>query len=1453
MRPPNKFNLDIQTKLKDAIESKHSTIQGRKQSLHISNVHFDELPEIDDYKVHKETLANKDTLAVNMYGTVALKDKEGNLIEERKKVKLSRVPIVTNRFSFIVNGKEYIVHNQMRLRPAIYTKLNRLGEAQADFNLSKGTNFTITYMPAKQQLMVKIRNSHVPLYTILKDVYEMTDKELIAAFGQQRHLQEMSKLATRRLPYIKKLHELLLRKPGPDSIPGCAMGIKMYLNTTVMDPVTNARTMGKRYGNVSKESLLHAATDIMEIYQGKKAPTWKDNLAFKSVHGVEDFLHERLTKTKPVNEMHNKLKPRIDNADKISKTAISREMTKNVLGFFKDSNLVNYPMQINPMEFMENAHKVTPLGEGGVASTDQLPLDARNLHTSHVGWLDPVRTPDNLAAGIDLRSSLTAWKDKDTLKTLVIDKKGKYVEIAHTDLYDKYYTVATEPPQSNGKYRAYHKGKMLEVPKSKIDYYMPADSMFTVSTAAIPFLKNTQGQRCAMGAKMTTQALSLINREKPLVDTNANKIMSSFYNPHAKANGTVKTIDKHKIVVRGEDGKDYKYNLPDNLPLNYHSYLDADLKIKVGDKVKKGQLLADNNFTKDGITALGMNLKVAFMPIHGFNFEDGFAISESCSKRMTSNHLFSEELDLSNPAIIQDQKKYLAYYPNKFTMEQIKLLVNGVVKKGTKVHHGDPLVIALKEKKQSPEVLRLGKMSSRLSNPFGDAALTWEKDYPGEVIDVIVQPGKFVKIVLKAQAPMVLGDKIAGRYGNKGIITKIIPDAECPKMEDGSVPDVFMNPAGIPSRMNVGQVYETMLAKVQDKVGKPIHYQNMNKSNTYEEIKALMKKHGVKDTEDLKDPVSGKTIPKVFTGKMYMYKLFKQTELNYSARAGGDYDIDMRPVKGGEEGAKSIGSLDFYGFLAHNSRALLREAGTYKAEYNPDMWQKLLSGQPLPPPKSTFTYEKVMTMLKGMGINVKKEGNYLKALPFTDKDILAMSKGEISSSAMVTDKPDPVTGLSYRPEKGGIFDPGITGGLTGEDWGHIKLTTPVVNTLFEKPIRALLDIKQKDFQAIAHGKQDLNVEGEMLTGGAAFKAALSKIDVERDLKEHQFKLENETSELRKDKLRKKIKYLRALKLNDFKPEEAYLLHNLPVIPPKFRPIYPKETGEIVTTDANHLYRDVIQFNEKLNSPFVRAMGTQSDEYRNRYDEFMTSVKKLQGLDGKTHDVKDREPAGFLEILKGKSQPKYGYFQGKLLSRAQDIAARGTIAPDPSYGLDECGLPEPMCWTLFGPFVIGKMVRNGYSFPKAQKEMESRTQTARSLLQAEMNERPVILNRAPTLHKFSVMAFKAKMVQGKTIFICPLVVSGFGADFDGDTMTVHVPLTEESKAEAFRMMPSNNLFNPLDKRPMHTPSMETKMGLYLMTKPKSEKVVKKFATVDEAKRAFEKGEIALNDKIEVVRL
>jgi DNA-directed RNA polymerase subunit beta' len=274
--------------------------------------------------------------------------------------------------------------------------------------------------------------------------------------------------------------------------------------------------------------------------------------------------------------------------------------------------------------------------------------------------------------------------------------------------------------------------------------------------------------------------------------------------------------------------------------------------------------------------------------------------------------------------------------------------------------------------------------------------------------------------------------------------------------------------------------------------------------------------------------------------------------------------------------------------------------------------------------------------------------------------------------------------------------------------------------------------------------------------------------------------------------------------------------------------------------------------QALDGPAIKAMGKAHPQFKEIHKNVYDSFKKLQGLDDTSTKLGDRERKGFLKTVMGTST-KNGYFQQKIMSRVQDVVGRSTASMDPTYNIDQLGIPEGMAWTFYGPFVVGKLTRSGMGIEQATKAIKDRNQVAKRMLDEEMKQRPLIVNRAPSLHKFNMMAFKPHIIQGKAIKVSPLVTKGFNLDFDGDATNIHVPISQEGVTNANNMLPSMNVFNPLNKNPMHVPSQETIVGAYMLTHSTSPVVKKTFRTKAEALAAYHKGEIGLRDKVTIQEL
>lgn len=874
-----------------------------------------------------------------------------------------------------------------------------------------------------------------------------------------------------------------------------------------------------------------------------------------------------------------------------------------------------------------------------------------------------------------------------------------------------------------------------------------------------------------------------------------------------------------------------------NFPLAAKTYLHNTVKVKEGDKVHAGQLLADSNFTKDDHIALGKNLSVGYLAYYGKNSNDAVVISEGAAKKLTSEHMYKETLR-KGPDTVQSKQKYLAYYGLRFTKAQLdKLDENGIAKPGQHFEPGDPLILALEKAAPSPDAVMLGHLHKSLVKPYRDATVVWEHHTPGEAVEA-VNAARQAVVTIRTHESMKIGDKLANRFGGKGVVSEIIPDHKMVQDEKGKPIDVLFTSAGIVSRINPAQVVEGALGKVVEKTGKPYVLPQFMDGNNVEFAKKELAKHGVKDKETVYDPVSGRKIPEVFVGRSYIHKLFKSTESNYAARGVSTYDVNLQPTKGGEEGAKGLGKMEINTLLAHNARNVLKDAMTVKSEKSDDYWRALEFGLPPPPPKSPFVVEKLTAMMQGAGVNVDKRGTTVALGALTDKHVEKMSSGALTLPELEKSKSFMVTAKDLKPEKGGLFDPVLTGGLSGTRWSHIELPEPTLNPVFEDPARRLLGMTKAQLRA------------ELTTkGGKALRAQLNDIDLEA--KERQLVKKTETARgADLDNLVKQIKYIRALKEQGHRAGDAYTISKVPVIPPVMRPILPSQKGgELQIADPNYLYRDLALAASGLHAAKETGLSDLTAEARaHMYD----AQAALAGVgDPVSPQLQGRGVKGFISQIGGQGSPKQGFLFKKVLKRQQDLSMRATATPDNTLDMDQIGVPEDMLWTTYEKFIMRTLIGQGYPATRAKEMIEERHPAAKQALEQELRVRPVFVNRAPSLHKHNMVAAFPVPVQGKSLRINPFMEKGQNLDYDGDTMQLHVPVSPKAVAEARDLTLSKLLFSDKSRDDlMIFPQHEAIIGTYLATAKGPKGPKRKFKTKADALAAYKRGEITLETPVEI---
>lgn len=705
-------------------------------------------------------------------------------------------------------------------------------------------------------------------------------------------------------------------------------------------------------------------------------------------------------------------------------------------------------------------------------------------------------------------------------------------------------------------------------------------------------------------------------------------------------------------------------------------------------------------------------------------------------------------------------------------------------------------------------------------------------DYEKPVYGVCVPGG--VVYVRRNGKPVWSGN--SGRWGNKGVVSEIIPDHKMIQDESGKPIDVLLTSAGVVSRINPAQVIETSVGKVALKTGKPIIFDNGANVNAVEWAKNLLKEHNVKDKEFLFDPVSGRTLKGsdgkgVLVGPQFIFKLFKTTDTNFSGHSVGPYDLNQQPLKvGGDESAKSIGKMELDALISHNARGLMREASVIKGQKNDEFWKAIQIGMPPPTLKPSFAYQKFQAMLESAGVKINKRDNKLKLLPLTDQDILNQSGGEILNGKTLIAK-------NLKPEMDGLFDVNRTGGVNGTRFSHISLPEPVPNPVFAEPIRRLLDLTQKEYDQRLHDH-----------GGQWFKNQLSTINISQKITELKERSKRVSGTVLNDII-KQIKYLEALQKANLRPETAYVISHIPVIPPVYRPLIsrPNNPNELMVSDANKLYSHLLDTKQILKDTVLP-----SDLGKHRLAVY-NAVGSVFG----THETEDEElrgqsVKGFLTTIAGRGSPKGGFFQRKLLNKTQDVSGRGTIIPDVNLNMDEVGIPEQMLWQMFEELLVGRLVRQGYGPLDAKRLVTERAPVAKQALMQEIKERPVFINRAPTLHRFSIIGAKAIPVKGKSIRINPFMEKGTNSDFDGDTMQIHAPVTEQGIKDTYNMMLPNALLSDQSRnRLIAFPQHEAIIGTTLAAKAvSSTNPVKVFNSHEDLLQAYRTGQINLNDTVEV---
>lgn len=1205
-----------------------------------------------------------------------------------------------------------------------------------------------------------------------------------------------------------------------------------------LDPDVTKTTLGQPYNNAGPAAILRASQKLLNISRGHEEVDDRDSLAFQQMYGPEDFFTERIDKD--AGQVGRKLLWKSTLRGSL-KHMPSGALTPQLYSVLLRSGLGQTLEEINPFEVLDQQLRVIRTGEGGISSLDSVPMASRNVQPSHFGYIDPVRSPESESIGIDSRVTHGTMKGSDgKIYARMINAKTGKIELVPADKAARSVVAFPGEMERGGKHvRAMVKAHQIEfVGAQDVDYVLPHHSqMFTSGSNLVPLVSGSKAGRLLMGAKFINQALALEKPEEPLVQnlSQTGKSFDELYGEHvgairAKQAGVVTGVSNDTVSVKYADGTTQEHELYRNFPFNRKSLLHNIPMVKIGDSVKPGTLLAKSNYTNDkGTMAVGRNLRVAYMPYRGLNYEDASVISESAAKAMSSEHMYQNTLSDPEGTMDIGRKQFVSIFPGKFKPEQIKNIgEDGTIKPGTTVHKGDPLVLALN--RTQIDAVHRGRKPM-----FTDATVTWDHDSDGIVTDVEpLKEGGF-NVVVKSYMPAQEGDKFAGRWGDKGVCSRIVPDSQMPHDSEGRPMDMLLNPLGVISRGNPAQIFEALLGKAARKRGQVYKLPGFQDESWIDYVRRELQQNGLKDTEDLTDPKTGRRIPGVLTGERFIMKLHHTAEAKGAGRDVGSYTNEEQPAKGGPEGAKRVSSMELNALLSHGATAVIRDAHLVRGQRNDDYWKLFRLGMNPPSPRQPFIYSKFLSYLAGAGVNIKKQGDKLQLFALTDKDVDEMSAGALQNA-------DTVTGDKLKPTPGGLFDESLTGGHNGRRWSHIELSEPTPNPIMEEPIRRMLGLTKKKFEDLLAGRMDINGE----SGGKGIKNLLSNINIDEEIRKNEAVLDS-GSISKRDEAAKLLGYLKTVKENGLKPQD-WVVNKVPVLPPAMRPVTAFR-GMQLTADPNYLYRDLFLANEDMKELRTAAGdGALGDERLRLYHGYKAITGFGDPIQPKTQEKGVR---GLLSHVFG-SSPKLGMYQRRVLGTATDMVGRATITPNPDLSMDQVGLPEEKAWIIYRPFIVRRLIRRGMPATAAAKAVVDRSKDALGAMQEELKARPVIINRAPTLYKYGFMAAWPVLTKGHTLQVPPTITPGFGADFDGDAMNYHVPVTDDAVAEAVqKMLPSKNLKSIKDFNVHYLPNQEFVLGLYLASALKNDKVPHRvFRSQADVLSAFWRGEIGATDRVHV---
>ena len=1004
-----------------------SDYTGKNLDLKFSSYYLDE-PKYDERTSKEKNISFEAPIRIR----VKLINKQTKKDVEQE-IYLGEFPIMTKSGTFVINGVERVVVSQLIRSPGVFFTMRQFkGKKLFGAKLIPSRGAWLEFeTDTNGVIFVKIdRKRKVSVSSLLRVFGFSTDEEIKKEFeevdtGEVKYTEETLKkdIAKNVGEGYKEVYKRI--RPGDMATEENAKQMidGMFFNNDHYDISKVGRYRmndrlkmevpnDKEHMTLSKEDLVNTIKEIIRLNNDTKAKADDiDHLGNRRVRSVGELVQAKLRVG--FARMERNIKDRMSTCDLETvmpgQLINSRPVAAVVKEFFASSQLSQYMDHVNPLAELEHKRRLSAMGPGGL-TRERASFEVRDVHPSHYGRICPIQTPEGPNIGLVTHLSCYARVNsygflETPYRKIEVDKKGK---AKVTDDVD--YLTASKEEKFNivqagtlidkdgyfqkDKLQARVKGEPALIDASRAQYIdISPKQIVSIATSLIPFLEHDDANRALMGSNMQRQAVSCIKPESPMVGTGIEDkaAADSGQVVLAEEAGTVTEVDADHIVVKGKE-KSRHYDLLTFAKSNAFTCINQIPAVSKGDKVKKNQLLADGASTEDGELALGQNVLVAFASWRGYNFEDAIILNEDLVHKDKFSSIHIEDLTVDVRDTRLGPEIVTRDIPNIGEDRLKNLDEEGIVRIGAEVSAGDILVGKITPKGESDltsEERLLRAIFGDKSRDIKDSSLYMPNGEKKKVVGIKIfsrEQGdklpsgviKQVQVTLAQLRKIQAGDKLAGRHGNKGVIAKIVPREDMPHLEDGTPVDVVLNPLGVASRMNIGQILETHLGwaarALGYKVASPV-LQGVSE----ELIAKELKKAGLPEDgkANLVDGVTGDPFDqKVTVGVMYIMKLNHLVEDKIHMRSIGPYSLITQQPLGGKAqfGGQRFGEMEVWALEGYGSAHTLQEILTIKSDDvlgRSKAYEAIVKGDIIPKPNAPTSLQVLINEMKGLGLSVR--------------------------------------------------------------------------------------------------------------------------------------------------------------------------------------------------------------------------------------------------------------------------------------------------------------------------------------------------------------------------------------------------------------------------------------------------------------------------------------------------